>query len=179
MVKYMLRRVVACLAVIAMTLSLTVNAMEPYNNYTYDSDENLWLEPQAYYADHIILGSELGIGDFEKPSDVFVAEDGRIYIADTGNNRIVILKSDGTPDREIKSFQNNGKQDSLLSPQGIFVTEDNTLYIADTENKRIVILGADGNLLRDLILMWIRVFPMLRIGFLSTMQGVCLLFPKI
>ena len=109
----MLRRVVACLAVIAMTLSLTVNAMEPYNNYTYDSDENLWLEPQAYYADHIILGSELGIGDFEKPSDVFVAEDGRIYIADTGNNRIVILKSDGTPDREIKSFQNNGKQDSL------------------------------------------------------------------
>ena len=146
----MLRRVVACLAVIAMTLSLTVNAMEPYNNYTYDSDENLWLEPQAYYADHIILGSELGIGDFEKPSDVFVAEDGRIYIADTGNNRIVILKSDGTPDREIKSFQNNGKQDSLLSPQGIFVTEDNTLYIADTENKRIVILGADGNLLREI-----------------------------
>lgn len=146
----MLKRVAACLMAITLTLSLTANAMEPYSNYTYDSNEKLWLEPQAYYADHVILGSALGIGDFKEPSDVFVAGDGRIYIADSGNNRIVVLKSDGTADIEIKSFRNNGKQDTFSSPQGIFVTENNTLYIADTENKRIVVLDADGKLLREI-----------------------------
>lgn len=73
---------------LTLLFSLSAAALEPYRNYTYDSEENAWVEPQAYYAADILRGGTLGTADFHKPQDVFVAPDGRVYIADTGNNRI-------------------------------------------------------------------------------------------
>ena len=39
---------------LTLLFSLSAAALEPYRNYTYDSEENAWVEPQAYYAADIL-----------------------------------------------------------------------------------------------------------------------------
>ncbi len=131
---------------LTLLFSLSAAALEPYRNYTYDSEENAWVEPQAYYAADILRGSTLGTADFHKPQDVFVAPDGRVYIADTGNNRILRLSAALELEAVIDSFDNNGKADGFASPSGVFVTGEGRLYVADTDHKRLVVLEADGRL---------------------------------
>ena len=122
---------------LTLLFSLSAAALEPYRNYTYDSEENAWVEPQAYYAADILRGGTLGTADFHKPQDVFVAPDGRVYIADTGNNRILRLSVALELEAVIDSFDNNGKADGFASPSGVFVTGEGRLYVADTDHKRL------------------------------------------
>ena len=78
------------------------------------------------------------------PKDVFVSDDGNVYIADTGNKRVLVLDSDYVFRFEISSFVNSqGVPDSLLSPQGVFVS-DEFIYVCDTTNARIVVFKLDG-----------------------------------
>jgi tetratricopeptide (TPR) repeat protein len=128
---------------------VSANANLPYQTYNYDYWEDIYYTPAAYIPDGNISGSGLGLdGNFTNPQDMFVAADGKVYIADTGNNRIVILNSDMVLDKIIDSFDNSGAQDTFRAPYGVFVTEDNELYIADTDNRRVVALKADGSLLK-------------------------------
>jgi hypothetical protein len=76
------------------------------------------------------------------PEDMFLAPDGTLYIADTGNGRIVQLDADF---QVIAEFG----QDILGSPTGICVDEAGTLYIADAGRNMIVILDAAGNLVNE------------------------------
>lgn len=120
----------------------------PYHSYTYD----FWSEPaeapQAYQPLKVIYGYNLGIGNFRKPQDIFAWNDSLIYIADTGNNRIVVIDRDWNLVKVISSFDNNGKQDTFNQPYGIHVTEEGLLYIADRDNSRIVVLNDSGELVR-------------------------------
>ena len=69
---------------------------------------------------------------------------GEVYIADTGNNRIVVVDNSLTKFlRVIDSFERDGQTDTFKSPYGVCVSENGQLYIADTENRRIVVLEAD------------------------------------
>ncbi len=124
-----------------------VHGFEPYENYTYDYEINPWREPQAYIPDGTISGETLGISGFNDPSDVFVAGDGQIYIADTGNNRIIVLTDDYSLTGIIDQFENHGSMDHFNKPEGIFVTKEGHRYIADTENKRIVVLDSGNRLI--------------------------------
>ncbi|MBE2185105.1 MAG: YIP1 family protein [Anaerolineae bacterium] len=76
------------------------------------------------------------------PEEMFLAPNGFIYIADTGNGRIVKLNSDFEIIAEFGS-------DILVSPTGIFVDEEGTLYIADAGTNTIVILNSDGELINQ------------------------------
>lgn len=119
-------------------------AHEPYENYTYKSNGELKNEPQAYTMELMLDGAAMGAGSLSEPSDICEGADGRLYIADTGNNRIVVLDRDFRFVRSIETFQNGETQDEFRSPQGVFVTGENLLYVADTENERIVSLTAEG-----------------------------------
>ncbi len=137
--------------ILLLTMSLAGGrsyAFEPYRNYTYGSDFKPYAEPQAYIPEGTINGRSLGIGDFSGPSDLCIAQDGRICIADTGNDRIVILDASRHFIREIKKFANKNAEDGFNKPQGVFLTEDQGIFVADTDNKRIVQLDDEGNLLR-------------------------------
>ena len=132
--------------VIAVYLTISVTAATPYQNYTYDKSQETQAEPQAYVPVQAVSGVIAGTIDFSEPQDIFVAENSNIYIADTGNNRIVVLNKEMHFVQEIKEFQNNGQIDTFQKPSGIYVTKENELYIADTENQRIVVLQEDGSL---------------------------------
>lgn len=112
-------------------------------DYTYDGEGRAVSAPCAYAYYTVI--ENVG-GRFQAPSDLYVQPGGNVYVADTGNNRIVELDRTFGFVQEIKGF-NDGK-DTFNNPQGIFVDGDGSLYIADTGNRRIVQLHADGSLAR-------------------------------
>jgi YYY domain-containing protein len=83
-------------------------------------------------------------GDLYGPRGVAIAPDGRVWVADTGNHRVVSY--DGLlQDRRIVGQRGSGPG-QFSSPVGIAVGASGTVYVADTGNRRIQMLGPDGQL---------------------------------
>ena len=126
----------------------------PYDTYNYDYREYIHFTPAAYVPDTTIRGSSFTydgepLGNFVTPQDLCQAADGKIYIADTGNNRIVVLDSRMRQVLNvITTFDNNGAEDTFKQPYGVFVSEKNEIYVADSQNNRVVVLDQEGNLVK-------------------------------
>lgn len=88
----------------------------------------------------------MGVGRLSNPSDIFIGDNGLIYLVDSGNNRIICMNRQFVAMKVYKSFDNNGQEDTFNNPQGIFVNHKGIMYIADTNNNRLVILDSMGNL---------------------------------
>ncbi|MFW6312234.1 MAG: YIP1 family protein [Nanoarchaeota archaeon] len=116
----------------------------PYRNYTYD----FWGEPvrgpQAYLPTNVWNGSDLGVGEFDSPEEIFVNKE-EIFILDSGNNRIICLDKDFNVEEIIDEFYNkeNGDTETFSNPSGIFVKEKK-IFLADTENSRIIIINRNS-----------------------------------
>lgn len=140
------------LAVILTVLSIPFPALAdqlPYDTYNYDYWDNVVSTPAAYVPDGTISGVSLEVGGFAGPQDICIAPNGDLYIADTGNHRIIVVDDRGeTVLKIIDSFDNNGTQDTFNAPTGVCVSENGQLYIADRENRRIVVLELDGRLVK-------------------------------
>ncbi|THF83299.1 YIP1 family protein [Cohnella fermenti] len=140
------------------------DTFSPYSTYYKDSYGQYYQIQSAYRPGDLIgptLVGETGTerdaeageeeGGTEPPSDVlsipqdlFVDADDNIYVADTGNNRIVKLSSAG---RLLASFA--VPESPLSQPNGLFVDDAGNMYVADTGNQRVVKLDARGRLLRE------------------------------
>lgn len=131
-------------------LGIQCYAAVPYPSYTY----NFWGEampaPQAFIPLCIISGREAGIGEFNKPQDLFAASDDRIYLADSGNNRVICFDREWNVKQTFSEFYNGGQLDTFMNPTGVFVTSDGRIYIADRGNARIVELNRDGEFVREI-----------------------------
>jgi len=121
----------------------------PYDSYIYDYRGYIVRTPAPYVPKKNISGISLGVGKFTNPQDMCVAPDGKIYVADTGNNRIVVLSEDAlNVVKEIKGFTRDGKEETFKQPYGVCVSQSNVLYVADTENKRIIALDENGEFVK-------------------------------
>lgn len=127
---------------------------EPANyTYNYDFWSNPVYSPDAYHVSAYILGSTLGIDNFRDPQGLFI-RDNRIYICDSGNNRIVILEvNNGSYELAgvVRSVVINGVESAFNYPSDLFETIDGDIYICDTNNQRIVCVDRNWNY-RSLIL---------------------------
>ena len=135
--------VIATLSACIMIPSVSVAAEStvPYDSYNYDYWEDIVFTPAPYIPERSVSGTILGVGTFVNPQDLCVSPEGNVYIADTGNNRIVeVDNSLGNVIRVIDSFDNNGTTEKFSSPYGVCVSENGQLYIADSENHRVVVL---------------------------------------
>lgn len=145
-------KIAAVLAAAAMTAAMYVTAGAnelPYDTYTYDYREYVMLTPAAYVPNGRITGQTAGTADFKEPQDLCVAPDGLVYVADTGNNRIVVLSEDMTETvRVIDSFTRDGADDGFNAPYGVCVSENGQLYVADSNNKRVVVLTPEGEFVK-------------------------------
>ena len=146
-----MKRYIQIIAVVlvCMLLPMDVYAQSiPYDTYNYDYRENAVPTPAAYVPVDTIYGKDLECGSFNTPKDMFIAEDGTIYVADSGNNRIVVMNQEYEILEVLDSFQNNLQEDTFLNPSGICVTDENLLYIADTDHGRVVVLDQNRELVK-------------------------------
>ncbi|WP_438350581.1 YIP1 family protein [Paenibacillus sp. FA6] len=128
----------------------------PYETYYKDGFGQLVKTQAAYIPagiigrDQTILGEESAnskeapVLTLNRPKDIFVDEKDHIYIADTGNNRIVHLDQDG---RFIREMTVN--ESPLKGPSGLFIDKLGEIYVADTGNNRVVRLDDEGKLLKE------------------------------
>jgi hypothetical protein len=120
-----------------------------YRGYNYDAWGDAVPSPSGYEPERLLLGADIGVGNFSNPLDIYVDEAHRLYILDSGNNRIVILDDRFELLDVIDTIHADGQEQALDSPSGLFVTTDGVLYIADTNNNRVVKIDREGNLLRE------------------------------
>lgn len=149
-------KTVLCLLLLVCLLPADALANDtlPYDCYNYDHWNNILYTPAPYVPDGSISGTGLvwngsPLGAFRSPQDLCVSPDGKLYIADTGNNRVVVVDGDlKTVVRVIDGFAADGAEQSFSSPTGIAVSDKGQLYIADSQNHRIVVLDPDGSLVK-------------------------------
>lgn len=95
--------------------------------------------------------------DFSGPQGVAFAPDGRIYVADTGNNRVCVFDENGRFLFEFGGFgvakpapgvMATWKPGLMNMPTGIDVDENGEVYVADFKNDQIQVFDSEGKFLR-------------------------------
>lgn len=151
--KNLFMRIAAALLAAAVLLLVPAEAVQaeelPYDTYNYNYREDFVITPAAYVPNGSVTGLSVGTTEFKEPQDFCVAPDGLIYVADTGNNRIVVLNHEMTQMvREIVTFDRNGTADTFNAPYGVCVSENMELYVADSNNRRVVVLTPEGEFIK-------------------------------
>lgn len=90
---------------------------------------------------------------FNKPQSIAATPDGSLLIADTDNNRIRKIATDGTVNTIAGTgsygFSGDGGPATaakLANPRGVTVGPGGVVYIADTNNNRIRMIDGEGNI---------------------------------
>ncbi len=82
------------------------------------------------------------------PSDLHIDEvTGLVYIADTGNSRIVVLDAQMQFVREVTGYTENGESKPFCNPEGVTLDSQGNLVVADTANAQVVRITQAGELL--------------------------------
>ncbi|MBP9853619.1 MAG: hypothetical protein KBD53_01990 [Candidatus Omnitrophica bacterium] len=83
----------------------------------------------------------------QAPMAMQILNDGKMLVADTGNNRLQFLNANGSHDYLFGTKgMDNGQFDSL---SGVAVNREGQIYVADTKNNRIQIFNSDGIYLKS------------------------------
>ncbi len=144
--------IVALLLSLVMLLATPVAASSAYQTYTYSISGDPLYSPDAYSAFTSVSVTDMGLDEkgLSSPADLITDANDNVYIADSGNNRIVILDRYYQNPRYISTFINEqGIDDSLSGPQGLWVTDD-CIWVCDTGKSRIVAFDLDGNFIKVL-----------------------------
>jgi len=131
------------IGVMGVVLSVTAlgsvsNATSPYKTYTLDGYGKVSETQSAYLAYETI--SQFDTQFMSNPSDIFVTDDGYIYVADTGNSRILVGNIDGELIRIIG-------EGTLVTPKGVCVTDDGNVFVADRDAGAVFEFSNDGELI--------------------------------
>lgn len=117
-----------------------IEANTAYRTFTEDG-YGRYVETQTAYTvtDTIIrFDDEL----FSQAEDMKIGDDGNIYIADTGNRRILVGDRHGNFIRSIG-------EEELTKPTGLFLSHDDKLYVADELAMKIFVFSLEGELLQE------------------------------
>ena len=136
-----MRRLRPFLALVLLMLLLpaaaSANKATSYT-YTLDQKHRLVRTQDAYLPDKTV--TTLGLS---KPSDLFIDREGRLFIADSGNRRVLVY------DTRRGEVRHQLAHPGFSSPTGLFVTGDGFLYVADPGAKKVFQFAPDFSLVRE------------------------------
>ncbi|WP_051871060.1 clostripain-related cysteine peptidase [Chloroflexus sp. MS-G] len=102
-------------------------------------------QTQPYRVFQFAIGAHATVGQFNIPSDVAVAPDGTVYVADQDSHRIHRFSATG---EFLGGWGVYGYSDGqFYNPRSVAVAPDGTVYVADTGNHRIQRFSASGTFL--------------------------------
>lgn len=115
-----------------------VCADTPYRTYTIDGYGSINETMSAYLPVQTII--KFGDEALSGPNDLCVTDDGEIYVADTGNGRILVGSLDGSLIKIVG-------EGTLKAPMGVFVTENKHIYVADRDAEAVFEFDSFGEVL--------------------------------
>ena len=135
------------------------SAYVAYDTYTYSISGKQMLSPTAYSTNTSITSTDMGLKDkfgglqLNDAEDIVTDELGNVYIADAGNNRIVVLNKYYKVTNVIDTYYDDaGREVKFNHPEGVFVTDPNKtadgssyIYVCDTKNQAIVVYDREFN----------------------------------
>lgn len=142
------RKILSLIAVLLFAIGITsevstvtVSAATPYRTYTIDGYGQYMVETQAaYLAKKTII--KFGNEFLKNPNDLVVKEDGRVYVADTGNSRVIVGDVNGNLIRKMG-------EGVLKRPMGLFVTDNNHVYVADRDAEAVFEFDENGTVVNQ------------------------------
>ena len=125
-------------------LSPSIAYALPYGNETMGPDGQLAAAQPSYIPEEkIVIPTGVSTNDrFSSPEDMCIDNaTNKIYVADKGNKRIVVLnKDDESYCEEVTYYTSEGTDISFSSPSGVAINSTN-LFIADKDLQKIVVLN--------------------------------------
>ena len=98
------------------------------------------LEANLGTYDRTIAEKGTGEGQVIDPKGINLDRQGRIYVVDSGNDRVQVFENNGT---FIRSF---GSSDIFVRPWGVAVADDGTVFVSDADLDKIFVFDGVGNL---------------------------------
>ncbi|MFZ3211150.1 MAG: SMP-30/gluconolactonase/LRE family protein [Terriglobales bacterium] len=129
-------------------------AIDRENRIVYVADTELD-QVLVYDADSYKLLRKIGTagknhtlqdpGDFSRPTNVAVDQDGNLFVTDTMNDRVEVFDADGN---FIRAFGKNGDgSGDFARPKGIAIDSDGHVWVADAMLNRIQVFTPEGQIL--------------------------------
>ncbi len=106
-----------------------------------------WTGEKFYTFDAMWGSKGSGLDQLSDPEGVQIGSDGKMVIADAGNNRILIWNEDGKPLTAYGAFGTNAvwrNPPQFNHPSGLYVDSSKNIFVADTLNHRVVVLDEHG-----------------------------------
>ena len=133
------RKTLICLAAAVLALlCLPASVLgEQATSYTYTLDDHYdFIRTQDAYLPNRTL-TDLGLSS---ASDLFIDADDLLYIADTGNKRVIVYNIRTGETEEILQIRD------FSSPSGVYVAANGRLYVADPGAKAVFVFEKDRTL---------------------------------
>lgn len=139
------RFLIIAVCILTVLSCIPCSANVPYSTYTYDLDGNFMESPHAFVPYTVIDSKTMGLEEpITDSSDLFVDDEGNIYISDLALGRVIVCDPDGNAVYEYSDFVNEwGVPDAIQSPNGLYVSGQE-LYIADSNANRILVFSTVG-----------------------------------
>ena len=141
-------RSLICLAALA-AVSLPCAARGASRSYTYNSREEAVPTAAPYQAETVLYGADMGTDALNAPKDMFVSDEGEVYLLDSGNSRIVVLNNDLSPVRVVQPTV-GGSPLTFQEAAGISVCSDGRILVADRAGQAVYVLDAEGRQIRKI-----------------------------
>ncbi|NLU51366.1 MAG: hypothetical protein GXX10_00625 [Clostridiaceae bacterium] len=133
--KKLLLRIAVLFFSLALAFMPLIASASSATSYTYAIDaKGRYVRTQdAYLPDRTVTHLYLN-----KPEDIFIDNKDFLYIADTGNKRIV--KYNPSTDKIVMEITH----ELIQNPTGIYVTENGDIYVADIASSHVIKFSEDG-----------------------------------
>lgn len=144
-----MKKIASAIVVLSLVAgSMNGLALASEESYLYDINGKSVPAPAGYTVQAIYTGEDMGTDPLNAPADIFVDKQNHVYIADAGNNRIVVLDENFHHIRTISRVKESGDGiDGLNHPKGVFAAENGWVYICDSDNSRVIAVDGEDRVM--------------------------------